>query len=56
MKIGTLVKHWMLSTYGIGIIMEKEQRGHTTSYKVQWSVTDAGYGWYDHDRLEVVCK
>ncbi len=56
MKIGDLVKHWMFSTYGVGIIVKKEQRDHRTSYKVQWSVTEAGCGWYDHDRLEVVCK
>ena len=55
-KVGALVKHWMLSTYGIGVIVEKEQRGHTTSYKVQWSVEDAGCGWYDHDRLEVISE
>ena len=56
MKVGDLVKHWMLSTYGVGIIVKKEQRDHRTSYKVHWSVSDAGCGWYDHDRLEAVCK
>ena len=28
MKVGDLVRHWMLETYGIGIIVEKEQRGN----------------------------
>ena len=56
MKVGDLVRHWMLETYGIGIIVEKEQRGHITSYKVKWSAAGAGWGWHDDDRLEAVCK
>ena len=56
MKVGDLVRHWMLETYGVGIIVEKEQIAHITRYKVQWSAAGAGWGWHDDDRLEAVCK
>ena len=53
MKVGDLVRHWRRSICGLGIIVEKEQIAHITNYKVQWS-GDGGWGWYEHDRLEVL--
>ena len=56
MKVGDLVKHWMFSNYGIGVVVEKEIRGYTMCYKVLWSAAGVGWDWVDDDKLEAVCK
>ena len=54
MKIGDLVKHWMFSNYGIGIVVEAPHLPDSQYYRVEW--ISGRQEWVRMDMVEVVCK
>ena len=50
MKVGDLVKHWMFSNYGIGIVVEAPHLPASQYCRVEWI---SGWdGWIRMDKLE----
>ena len=54
MQVGFLVKHWMFSNYGVGIVVEVPNLPISQYCKVEWVV--GHQEWIRMDKLEVVCK
>ena len=54
MQVGDLVKHWMFSNYGVGIVVEVPNLPASQYCRVEW--VDGRQEWIPMDKLEVICK
>ena len=50
MQVGDLVKHWMFSNYGVGIVVEAPNLPASQYCRVEW--VDGRQEWIRMDKLE----